>query len=86
MNWLLKVLLSRKKYRKLARYCNVEMKFVIYSGLFRIGFGSIWKRLSPVQEVIPYFTNDNRGLIRVKGEHIIEDFIIYFDEEGKIKP
>ena len=76
--------LEKGKYWSLARYCDGEMKFVTYSGLFAIGFKMIKKKVGGFKEIIPYFVADDYGLLRMKGNQRDLDLIVYFDEEHKI--
>ncbi len=84
MNEVAKLLL-RKKHWGLAKYCNGEMKFVCYSGLFGVGMKMIRKKTGPLQKVTAYFVEERYGLLRVIGEKQAVDLIVYFDEEGSIK-
>lgn len=76
--------LKRKKYWSMAKHCDGEMKFVCYSGLMSIGMKMIKGKTGKIQEIWPYYVEDQYGLIRIKGEKTLGDVIVYFDTEGKV--
>ena len=76
--------MMRGKYWRLAKYCNGEMKFVVYSGLFSIGVKPLKKQVGEVQAIIPYLQNEDYGLMRMVGTERILDIITYFNDEGKM--
>lgn len=75
--------LDKAKYWSLAKYCDGEMKFVMYSGLMSVGMRMLKKKVGKAIEFIPYYIGDY-GLIRMKGTERILDLIIYFNDEGKL--
>ncbi|WP_424963179.1 serine hydrolase domain-containing protein [Ekhidna sp.] len=77
--------LEKKKYWSLAKHCDGEMKFVMYSGMMAIGMRMMKKQTGGADEFIPYFVDDSHGLIRMKGPEGILDLIVYFDDEGRIQ-
>ena len=77
--------LSKKKYWSLAKHCDGEMKFVMYSGIMSIGMRMMKKQTGGAVDFIPYFVNEDHGLIRMKGPEGNLDMIVYFDEEGLVQ-
>lgn len=77
--------MRKNKYWSLAKYCDGEMKFVMYSGMMSIGMRMMKKQTGGADEFIPYFVNEHHGLIRMKGPDGILDLIVYFDGEGRIQ-
>ena len=76
--------LERGKYWSLAKHCDGEMKFVMYSGLMSIGMRMLKKKVGKATEFIPYYVEDGHGLIRMKGTDRILDLISYFNDEGEL--
>ena len=76
--------LEKGQYWRFASYCNGEMKFVAYSGLFRLGFSSMRKRVGDNLEIIPFLVNESSAMLRMKGDDGSLHLIIYFNEEGKV--
>lgn len=76
--------LGKAKYWGLAKYCSGDMKAVIYTGLFSAAFRNVRKRLGKVKTAIAYRAEENTGLIRMTGEHVIQDIIVYFNKNGKV--
>lgn len=76
--------LEKAKYWKLAKYCSGDMKIIMYSGLFGAVFKKIRKRIGNVKSSIAYHVYENKGLIRMTGKNIIQDFIVYFNSKGKV--
>ncbi|WP_367390259.1 serine hydrolase domain-containing protein [Lewinella sp. LCG006] len=77
--------LRRGKYWKIAKYCDGEMKVVAYTGLLSVGFKMMKKKTGDLQEIIPYFVNEQYGLARMNGSEGVQDIIFYFDEEGRVQ-
>ncbi|MEQ8303514.1 MAG: serine hydrolase domain-containing protein [Cyclobacteriaceae bacterium] len=77
--------LEKRKYWKLAKYCDGEMTFVCYSGLMRIGMSAMRKQTGEITSMIPFAVADNHGLMRMKGEKGILELITYFDDDGMIQ-
>tara|TARA_R110001599_G_scaffold84130_1_gene226547 strand:+ start:34238 stop:35920 length:1683 start_codon:yes stop_codon:yes gene_type:complete len=76
--------LEKGQYWRFASYCNGEMKFVAYSGLFRLGFGPMKKRVGDNLELIPFLVNESSAMLRMKGANGSLHLIVYFNEEGKV--
>lgn len=76
--------LKKSQYWRFASYCNGEMKFVAYSGLFRLGFGPMKKRVGDNLELIPFLVNDSSALLRMKGDNGSLHLIIYFNDDRKV--
>ncbi|MCR9250455.1 MAG: beta-lactamase family protein [bacterium] len=74
-----------KKYWKIAWAFDGEMKFVIYSGLFRLGFGQVTSGLGEIKSSKPFYIGETSGKFRLYGENEILDMIIYFDEQGQVQ-
>ncbi len=77
--------IARRKYWGLAKYCNGEMKLIVYSGMFSLGFKRIQNQVGKVEQSIAYKIEDGRGVFRMKGSNIVKDIIVYYDGEGKIQ-
>lgn len=78
-------LLYKKKHWATTKYMDGEMKFVAYSGLLGVGMRMMRKQVGKVQSIVPYYVEENHGLMRIIGSEAILDIIIYFDVEGKIQ-
>ena len=78
-------LLLKKKHWAAAKYMDGEMKFVSYSGLLGMGMRMMRKKTGKLQSIIPYFVDEDYGLMRMTGEDSILDIIAYFDEGGKVQ-
>ncbi len=76
--------LEKSKYWSLAKHCDGEMKFVMYSGMMSIVMRMLKKKVGEAVSFIPYYVEDGYGLIRVKGTERNMDLITYFDSKGKL--
>ncbi len=77
-------LLKQRKFSRLAKYCDAEMKFICRSGMMKIGINSITKKIGGYHDVIPYHEEENHGLLRLKGEEGVLDLIVYYDKSDNI--
>ncbi|MTI22593.1 hypothetical protein E1176_16295, partial [Fulvivirga sp. RKSG066] len=78
-------LLNKKKFWKLAKYCDGEMSFVAYSGLLSYGFKTMTDKIGKLITIIPYKVEDTHGIMRMKGTEGNLDIIAYFNEDGEIQ-
>ncbi len=76
--------LESDSFWKFAKYCDGEMKFVAYSGLFRYGFSMMKKQVGTMQQLVPYSMKENRGYLRMIGDEATLDLVVYFNDEGKV--
>lgn len=78
-------LLYKRKHWSTAKYMDGEMKFVTYTGLLGVGMRMMRNQVGVVQSIIPYYVDEDHGLMRIIGSASCMDIIVYFDDEGKIQ-
>ncbi len=74
-----------KKYRKIAWAFSKEMKFVIRSGLFRMGFGMVTSGIGEIIDSKPFYIDEKTARFRLYGTDEILDMILYFNDAGEVQ-
>jgi len=77
--------LLKKKFGRLSKISDKGMKTAIRLGLIRLGYNIITKELGEINEVIPYYVGDKKGYLRLKGDKMTKDLVIYFNDEGYLQ-
>lgn len=76
---------ARRKYWNMASVFDKQMRFVIYSGLYSIGFKSITSGLGGIETAMPFEVDDRTGRFRLYGKDGAMDIIIYYNDENYIQ-
>jgi CubicO group peptidase (beta-lactamase class C family) len=74
--------LSESKFRLLKPECDKQMRLAVKLGIISLGFKMITSDIGKLLSGIPFFADDDFGLIRFYGEKGAMDMIVYFDDEG----
>ncbi len=75
----------QKKFRKMSYCYDKEMRFVIKSGLFSIGFNMVTKHMGDLTGAKPFELTDRTGRFRLYGTDGTMDMVIYFNDEGLVQ-
>lgn len=77
--------LTGRKFRKFARECDGTMKTLSYLGVVRLGMNSIMKGMGDWERSVLFEQEGNSARFRLFCENGTVDFIIHYNEDGKIQ-